>query len=80
MLSTYTKEILGTFQSLSSQVIHTLYREKSEFDTLFTTVATLHANGVPVDWKQFYSTIVPHASLQTLPTYPWQRYLVLTSP
>lgn len=53
-----------------------MYREKNEFDTIFNSVAVLHGNGVPVAWKDFHSVITPNATIEPLPTYPWQRLAI----
>ncbi|MEJ8642033.1 SDR family NAD(P)-dependent oxidoreductase [Streptomyces sp. MS1.HAVA.3] len=44
-------------------------REQPEQATLLTSLAELHAHGVPVDWSGRY----PAGRLVPLPSYPWQR-------
>ena len=48
-----------------------LRRERDEVTTALTALATLHVNGVPVDWSAVYAGT--GAQPVTLPTYAFQR-------
>ncbi|MFD5088884.1 SDR family NAD(P)-dependent oxidoreductase, partial [Kitasatospora sp. NPDC058406] len=46
-----------------------LRRDRDEATTALTALATLHVNGVPVDWSPFFTGVRP----AELPTYAFQR-------
>ncbi|MED7947278.1 SDR family NAD(P)-dependent oxidoreductase, partial [Streptomyces sp. BE303] len=46
-----------------------LRRDRDEVTTVLTALATLHVNGVPVDWAPFFTGVRP----AELPTYAFQR-------
>ncbi|WP_430687906.1 type I polyketide synthase [Kutzneria viridogrisea] len=49
----------------------TLRKGRDEKQTVLTALATLHVNGVPVDWAQFFEG--SGATRIDLPTYPFQH-------
>ncbi|SHN07963.1 Acyl transferase domain-containing protein [Actinacidiphila paucisporea] len=56
-------------------VVPTLRRDRPEARTLALALATLHVNGVPVDWSRWYGTPGPRAAARhvPLPTYPFRQ-------
>ncbi|MEE1827302.1 hypothetical protein PUR61_34690, partial [Streptomyces sp. BE20] len=55
-----------------------LRRDRDEVTTVLTALATLHVNGVPVDWSPLFTGVRP----AELPTYAFQhqRYWLESRP
>ena len=51
-------------------VANSLHRDQNDHEAMAHATATLHVNGVPVDWAQLTNKLVPNNI--PLPKYPWE--------
>ncbi|WP_444978676.1 SDR family NAD(P)-dependent oxidoreductase, partial [Actinoplanes derwentensis] len=59
----------AVLSGLVEDAVPLLRRNRDEATTALTALATLHVNGVPVDWPSLFAGVVP----AELPTYAFQR-------